>query len=81
MFRSDASFPEPESWNGAPEREDDPGTVKRGPTYVCVDCVWRGRDALGHYVATGHAVRGANWSRTMGNCQWTDSDADGRRKA
>jgi hypothetical protein len=63
------------------DQGDDPGRDRwdTGPRYVCVDCDWRGTDPLFHYVNTGHAVRGKDWSAGMGNCLWTDSDAEGRR--
>jgi hypothetical protein len=77
MARWESSFPEP---HGAMPQGDDPWSRwDSRQRYVCVDCAWTGSDPLFHYINTGHAVRGRDWSAGMGNCLWTDSDADGRR--
>jgi hypothetical protein len=68
------------SWSRDDQGDDPWSRWDSRQRYVCVDCAWTGSDSLFHYINTGHAVRGKNWSEGMGNCLWTDSDADGRRK-
>lgn len=56
------SFPEPTSFNGAPTRDDDPGSLGRGEPerWKCLDCPAGGRGYVKrakHWYSTGQGHR------------------------
>lgn len=60
-------------YNGEPEAEHDPNAGGPGVPYVCRSCAWRGRgaEALDHYRATGHRVRGRDWPADWPDAQFS----------
>ena len=62
------------SWERAEQSPDPNDGPRSSPPYRCCGCAWTGRgaEALTHYRATGHALRGRSWPATWPDARWPE---------